>query len=78
MPIIINSKNVQAITQSVEKKTELENRAKYNFHQFINYALHVHSSDVVQCEVAIIMVDNGNSVWMEEATVVCIEKKTVV
>lgn len=69
MPIIINSKNVRAITQSVyEKKREkeqkkLENRAKYNFHQFINYAIHVQY--VVQCEVAIILVDNGNS-WMED------------
>lgn len=45
-PIIINSKNVRAITQSVAtifrvelfRGVKLENRAKYNFHQFINYA----------------------------------------
>lgn len=38
VPIIINSRSVRAITQSVATISFMENRAKYNFCQFINYA----------------------------------------
>lgn len=44
VPIIINSRNVRAISQTMAtifgcgSEKELKNRAKYNFHQFINYA----------------------------------------
>jgi hypothetical protein len=70
MPIIINSENVQAITQSGKNWKIEQNIIFIN----LSITLYMYSFDVVQCEVAIIMVDNGN-LWMEKFLS---RKKTVV